>query len=385
MKRKEKGIALIAVAQDFGNSNEAKIMRTLMWSLSEYYLDNLSSEVKKGHKETAIKGLHNGGYAPFGYDVIDQKYIVNDLEAGFVRKMFDAAAHRQGFTDLIKEMDERGIRGKRGKPIRYTQIYEILRNEKYTGVYLYSPQEEETRTARRIKPNSIKIENALPKIIDKALFMEVQQIMIERKQTGKKGGYLCSGLVYCGCGAKMHGMKSKRKGHEYHYFYCSKKCGASVVRMEEIDKAAVDYLHHLLSPDNQEKIAAALRQYQAGEKGRIDDFNAVLQKKIDEKQGQYDALLGNLSTGTLPPEVVADIGKRMQVLKEEIACLQETTPPKDFTVDQIKAWLQALKNCPDDKAVHLLIERIDIKTKTDFNITSTLKSVLGENGCGGWI
>ena len=47
---KDKRVELVAVAQDFGNSSEAKIMRTLMWSLSEYYLDNLSSEVKKGHR-----------------------------------------------------------------------------------------------------------------------------------------------------------------------------------------------------------------------------------------------------------------------------------------------------------------------------------------------
>ena len=42
-----KGISLVAVAQDFGSSNEAKIMRTLMWSLSEYYIDNLAQEVQK--------------------------------------------------------------------------------------------------------------------------------------------------------------------------------------------------------------------------------------------------------------------------------------------------------------------------------------------------
>ena len=39
--------------QDFGSSAEAKIMKTLMWSLSEYYLDNLSSETKKGHQYRA--------------------------------------------------------------------------------------------------------------------------------------------------------------------------------------------------------------------------------------------------------------------------------------------------------------------------------------------
>lgn len=41
-----------------------------------------------------------------------------------------------------------------------------------------------------------------------------------------------------------------------------------------------------------------------------------------------------------------------------------------------------IENAPGEKEIHLLIERIDIKTKTDFNITSTLKSVLGAIGCG---
>lgn len=377
-----KGISLVAVAQDFGSSNEAKIMRTLMWSLSEYYIDNLAQEVQKGHKETAMKGLHNGGYAPFGYDVVDQVYVVNELEASYVRKIFSAAADRRGFTEIIKEMDERGITGKRGKPIRYSQIYEILRNEKYTGVYAYSLQEEKQRENRRKKPNAIRVENALPVIIDKALYEEVQSIMNNRRQTGVKAGYLCSGLVYCECGAKMHAMKSKRKGHEYHYFYCSKKCGRPVIHMEKVDDCAINYLHDLLSPKNQELISRSLQEYQGKENNRINDFNTVIQRKIKEKQKQYQNLMGNLSSGSLPAEVVADIGEQMRILKEEIAHLENTAPPEDFTVDQIKTWLQALKANPDEKAVHLLIERMDIKNKTDINVTSTLKSVLGENGCG---
>ncbi|MCI8477854.1 MAG: recombinase family protein [Oscillospiraceae bacterium] len=383
---KDKHVELIATAQDFGNSAEAKIMRALMWSLSEYYIDNLGAEVKKGHRETALKALHNGGTAPFGYDVVNQQYVINELEAGYVKKLFDAAVNREGFTAIIAEMAAAGITGKRGKPIKYTQIYEMLRNEKYTGMYTYTPQEEERREDRRSKPNAIRIENALPEIVSRAQFMEVQRIMTERRQVGKRAGYLCSGLVYCQCGAKMHGMRNTRKGHVYYRYYCSKKCGAHVVHMDEVDHAAVEYLHKLLSPKNQDKIAAALRQYQAGEKDRVADFNKALQRRIKEKQREYDALLQNLSTGALPPAVVADIGEQMQTIKAEIAQLQETTPPTDFTVDQIKAWLEALKASSDEKAVHLLIERIDVvqkDAKTDFNMQSTLKSVLGEIGCGG--
>lgn len=55
-----------------------------------------------------------------------------------------------------------------GKPIKYSQIYEMLRNEKYIGTYTYTPQEEERREDRRSKPGAIRIENALPQIISRA-------------------------------------------------------------------------------------------------------------------------------------------------------------------------------------------------------------------------
>ena len=75
----------------------------------------------------------------------------------------------------------------------------------------------------------------------------------------------------------------------------------------------------------------------------------------------------------------------MKALKDEIACLQATEPPKDYTIEQVKNWLESLKNSPNETAIHLLIKRIDIKNKTEFNIQSTLNSVLGKIGCGGRI
>ena len=38
-----------------------------------------------------------------------------------------------------------------------------------------------------------------------------------------------------------------------------------------------------------------------------------------------------------------------------------------------------------DRLDKLLHDLIDIKNKTIFNIQSTLKTVLGDIGCGGWI
>ena len=379
------GIQLIAVSQDFGNTKESKIMRSLVWAMSEYYIDNLAEETKKGLKESALKGLHNGGYAPFGYDVVDRKYVINPLEAAYVVKMFECCVKRIGFTDLIAEMEAAGITGKRGKPIKYPQIKEILRNEKYTGVYLYSPNQAKKRADRRQKPEAIRIENAFPAIIDKELFREVQMIMNERKQTGKKSDYLCSGLVYCQCGAKMHGITSHRKGHEYSYYYCSDKCGIGTIRMEDVDNAAIQYLRNLLSEENQLIITDRINQYNAQSGTRERDFYAALKKKVQEKQRQYDTLVQNLASGVLPATVLEDIGEKMNELKAQIDTLKNTKPPVDYTTDQVRAWLESIKSKPDKEAIRLLIERIDViktKEKTVFNIQSTLKTVLGESGCG---
>lgn len=183
----------------------------------------------------------------------------------------------------------------------------------------------------------------------------------------------------------MHGITTHKKGHEYRYYTCSAKCGIGAVRMDDVDAAAVAYLQELLSEDNQSKIAAALRRYQAGEGGRMEEFRAALNKRIQEKRAQYDALMKNLSSAALPPDILADIGKQMQGIKSEIAALEATEPPQDFTADQVRAWLESIKAAPDAKAIKLLVDRIDVKTKTEFNITSTLNSVLSETGCGGRI
>lgn len=373
------GVQLVAVAEDFGTGKEAIIMKALMRSLSEYYIVDLSDEVKKGHRENALKALHNGGVPPFGYDIVEQKHVVNEFEAGYVRRLFECASNGNGFTAIIQEMNDIGLCGKRGKPIRYNQIYDILRNEKYTGVYLYSPEQESSKALQRTKPTAIRIEGAIPAIISKEQFREVQHIMDGRKLSGRKGNYPCSRLVFCGeCGAAMHAITTGN----HQYYYCKNRCGNPNARAVDIDNAATAYLNELLSPENQNAIAKALNEYKKTEQFREKDFYEILKEQISEREKKYNALLANLSTGALPPEVVMDIGAKMQKLKDEVEALRTSKPEKDYTAEQTAKWLESLRSIPDEKAVRLLIEKISVKNRTDISITSTLTSVLGNLGCG---
>lgn len=160
---------------------------------------------------------------------------------------------------------------------------------------------------------------------------------------------------------------------------CAEHCGRPTVLMPAVDEAAIKYLHELLSEPNQTLITAAMRRYQSDSKNRLTAFYDVLNARIAEKQKEYDTLMRNLSSGVLPSDIVSDIGQRMTEIKDEIKALEATEPPEDYTVDTIRQWLNALKNNPDEKAVKLLIKRIDVsgdKNNNVFNIQSTLNTLL---------
>ncbi len=76
----------------------------------------------------------------------------------------------------------------------------------------------------------------------------------------------------------------------------------------------------------------------------------------------------------------------MQTLLDEIHTLENTEPHEDRSMDFGAEWLEKIKNDPYDKVIPLLIKQIDViqgENKTDFCITSTLKSALCEEMVAG--
>lgn len=391
-------IELIAVGQDYGSSKEAKLLKVLSWAMSELYIDNLADEVRKGHRETALQGKHNGGVPPFGYDIVNQEYVINELEAEFVRRMFTACANGEKYTALLDEMAAAGIKGKRGRPMGYPSIYEILRNEKYTGVYVYSPQEEKSRDNRRKKPNAIRIENAIPAIIDRDIGERVQKIMDHNKNNGRtpKHEYLLSGIIFCGeCGAPMYGHTSRREKngtvYEYSRYCCSKKCGNSTIRAEDVESAVYAYLRDFLTPKNRDLVYNILLKYR-----RQFDASCAVDKdytrnEISDRQKQADALMANMRSGVLPPSVLEAMGKEIEQLQEQIGILQaQIDKPLTLSKSAVMQYFDAISDLDHQSAklqrntVRRYIDRVEIK-KNEVNMHSTFTSFVESIGCGGRI
>ena len=269
-------VQLVSVNERLDQTPEGALMKQVIIGMNQFYSANLAREVMKGLKENAYNCLHTGGIPPLGYDVNkDKTYRINEIEAAAVRLIFKMYSEGHGYSDIINALNNHGYKTKIGRPFGKNSLHEILKNEKYTGTYVYNrlaPKDIRGRVNRhKLKPESqiIKVPHGMPAIIDKDTWDTVQRKMKEnRHKAGRnmaKVFYLLSGKLFCGhCGAAMTGEARRYKNYEYFYYVCSnakrtKGCDKKPVDRNCIEKAVVERINSkIFSSKNIDEICSRI-------------------------------------------------------------------------------------------------------------------------------
>ncbi len=240
---KKNDVTLISVLENLDDSPESIILESVLEGMSEYYSKNLGREVMKGMKESARQCRYTGGQVPYGFKVNKEtyKFEIEEREAEAVRMIFQGVCDGLGYAEIIDKLNYLGYRNKAGRPFVKNSITEMLRNEKYRGVFIYNRSAGKslygTRNHHKSKPDDeiIRIEGGMPRIIDDETFYRVSSIIKSRchRSTNRsaKEQYLLSGKVVCGyCGSAYTGNcsyngRNKTKLVTY-------RCGAKLKRGE---------------------------------------------------------------------------------------------------------------------------------------------------------
>ena len=296
------GVELISVLENFSDGPESILLESIIEGYNEYYSKNLRREVMKGLKENALTCRHTGGTPCLGYDVdpVTKKLVLNKYEAEAVRLIFKMYLENEGYTKIIDELNRKGFLTKRGSPFGKNSLYEILRNEKYTGVFTYNKSASKNANGKfnrhKSKDDSevIRIEGGVPAIISKEDFDKVQQKMAERKRRtaafAAKQEYLLSGKIVCGeCGSVYAG--SSRKANPTHPIYisyrCTKRNGAKKCRNPEIQR---DVLEETVLKRLSEHVFDENRLPEL-----LDSYNAYASEKNSALTTEIDGLKRRLS------------------------------------------------------------------------------------------
>ena len=189
------GVKLISATENISDAPEGILLDSVLVGLAEYYSVELSQKVKRGLKESRIKGQFTGGRTPYGYSVENLKITINETQANIVRLMFDEYLSGKKIKDIVVMLKDKGIKNGYGKDWSINSVSRVLRNENYKGV-VYADDTVYT--------------NIYPAILSEEIFDEVNDRLKVSKRTSAhhktEVNYLLSGKLICGkCGGLMTG------------------------------------------------------------------------------------------------------------------------------------------------------------------------------------
>ncbi len=237
------GVNLICVEDGIDSSKDAgKLMISVLSAVAEIERENIRVQTMEGRIQKAREGKWNGGFAPYGYQLIDSKLQINEEEAEAIRVIFDQYVHTDiGANGVAKYLENHGIhkiQRQNGKnPLFDAHLVRlILKNPVYCGKIAYGRRKTEkvhgTRNEYHLveQDNYILVDGQHDAIIAEDVWQAAQVKLIaqakkyEHVNRGKDTKtHLLSGIVKCPvCGAGMYGNKSikrKKDGTKYKDFY----------------------------------------------------------------------------------------------------------------------------------------------------------------------
>ena len=276
------GVNLICVEDGIDSSKDAgKLMISVLSAVAEIERENIRVQTMEGRIQKAREGRWNGGFAPYGYRLVDGVLQINEDEAPAIRTIFEQYVNTDtGANGLSKYLETHGFqklaRQNGTSPLfSATLIRAILKNPVYCGKIAFGRRKLEKIHGTRNEYHQVPQENYLlvdglhEGIVSEELWSAAQvKLLAQSKRyepvnrSKTEQAHLLSALVKCPvCGAGMYSnkcTKRKKDGTPYKsfsYYSCKhrkmqrgQKCDFNKQIQEEVlDNAVVEVIIKLVS------------------------------------------------------------------------------------------------------------------------------------------
>lgn len=331
------GIRFIGLVDNADTDNEGnKKQRQINGLVNQWYLEDLSVNIKKTLTERRGAGYHIGAFAPYGYskDPNYKGHLIPDPEAAaVVQYIFELFASGMGKAAIARKLNAEGIPNpteyKRLHGIRwrrntdtarsgmwqYYSVSEVLRNEVYIGNLVQGKYESESYKTQKCRPvpkeNWIRVEHTHAPIIDAELWNKVQTLIESRAKPGWNGQIgIFARKAYCmHCGYTMRTHKSNK---DRIYLRCSSRLinpslcpQGGFIPVKELENIVLEELHKMidlyLDMDSAEE-QLQVRNNQEKEIHSIENQLVQLKSRIDNADNTLKTLYQDRVDGVISPE-----------------------------------------------------------------------------------
>ena len=319
---KKEGIRLLSVCENIEETPSGEFIENVLVAMAQFYSSNLAEETLKGLKEKFSRGEWPVT-APIGYrNMRDEKghaYVVEDKNTSYlIKQTFQLyATGRYSFGSLSEEMENRGLKTKNGKLFSPERIKRILQNKFYIG---------------KMSMWNKEVKGIHKPLVDKTLFNQVQNILTERKITQdryQRRDFLLRGLVYCRSCKKRLTAEVHSRGD---YYRCQNnvhcKCSQPYIPTKSLE-SQIETLYNLMEPSVKllKLLKVEIEEVQKNFKAKSTNEILNLKRRINENEAKMDALVDNLATRTITPEVYKKYSqkyeKEIKNAKDRLAILEK--------------------------------------------------------------
>ena len=269
------GIRFIAVADNADTEVKGnKKARQINGLVNEWYLEDLSENVRMVFDLKRREGKYIGGFPIYGYrkDPADKNHIIPDPEAAeVVRQIYRWSMEGHGRQNIAYLLNQQGIpnptryKAERGwtcnHPIKNdfglwnkVTVGRILTNEMYTGVMIQGRRRKVSYKSKVIidtpEDQWYRVEGTHEAIIDRATFDAVQRgLKLRTKTDGSGEAHLLSGLVKCAdCGSTMSKCSNGKRAYLRCKLYADsgkqKLCTRHSVRLDQLIDLVSDRIRY---------------------------------------------------------------------------------------------------------------------------------------------
>lgn len=373
---------LISAVEQLGDSPEDQLLEAMIEAMAEFYSKNLARETIKGLTENALKGKHCGGIPPLGYELDEFNfYKVNEFEAQGVKLIYSLFLEGKSYTEIIAEINSLGYRTKRNRLFTRNSLYEIFRNEKYTGTFIYNKMESRdefsgVRSRHKYKPENeiIKVENMIPEIISKEDWKSVQTILNRRKKAytnHAKEEYLLSGKIKCGeCGGNYVGKRTfNSRGVKYVSYICNRKrnpnykCSNSCIKRDWIEEKVIKVVKDFIRKFNEAYFDEIQHKYIEEMQDKKQKEVKVLQNELNRINADIERIVEAIAKAPLESliEKLQVLENQKNGLKENINKIQQV-PDFEVTIQEMKSLIKKAEKMLEENSVPFK-ELIDLVVK----------------------
>lgn len=131
------GTKLLFVSQDFGESDEAWMIESIVAIMDEQYSRSIAKDTRRSMAKNAADGFWNGGNVPFGYQAVPvgkrRQLAPVESEAIVVRNIFRWCIDGLGQKEIAMRLNDSGVK-RRGKGWDKASVASVLRSRAVLGM-----------------------------------------------------------------------------------------------------------------------------------------------------------------------------------------------------------------------------------------------------------